>query len=170
MNEYCVKIVLFKGCHADDVVYYRNKLPMRLIEKWRWYFEYIAARIKVCNPRLKVELTICPQTLLQGNEYIEQKSKTLLRAKKSALKKCNKEVIADDLFSIKIKKHNLKKQKLEDEIKALEEGKFNYYVPVEYIFKMKNIGESRPICYRYKTKKCNLCHECDTDIFNPISY
>lgn len=65
-NPICVKITIFKGHHADEVVYYRNKLSVSMIEKWRWYFEYLAALIKVNNPLRKTELTICPQTLLQG--------------------------------------------------------------------------------------------------------
>ena len=85
-NPICVKITIFKGHHADEVVYYRNKLSVSMIEKWRWYFEYLAALIKVNNPLRKTELTICPQTLLQGEEYIEEKSKTLLKAKRTKLK------------------------------------------------------------------------------------
>lgn len=39
----CIKITIYKGCHADEVIYYRNKLPIRIVSQWRWYFEYIAA-------------------------------------------------------------------------------------------------------------------------------
>lgn len=82
LNHICIKIVIYKGYYADEVIYYRNKLPMQIAEKWRWYFEYLAALVKVNNPKRKVELTICAQNLLQGDEYIKAKSKTLLRAKK----------------------------------------------------------------------------------------
>lgn len=50
----CIKITIYKGCHADEVIYYRNKLPIRIVSQWRWYFEYIAARVKVNNPKRKV--------------------------------------------------------------------------------------------------------------------
>lgn len=87
INQICVKITIYKGCNDGEVIYYRNKLPMWIVEQWRWYFDYLAALVKVNNPRLKVELTTCAQTLKQGQEYIEEKSKTLLRAKESKLKR-----------------------------------------------------------------------------------
>lgn len=71
-NQICVKITIRKGCNDWEVIYYRNKLPMWIIEQWRWYFDYLAALVKVNNPRLKVELTTCAQTLKQGQEYIEE--------------------------------------------------------------------------------------------------
>lgn len=43
---------------------------MRIVSKWKWYFEYLAALVKVNNPRNRVELTIGAQDLLQGKEYI----------------------------------------------------------------------------------------------------
>ena len=77
--------MVYDKFHVDEVVYYRNKLPMWIVEQWKWYFEYLAARIKVKNPRRKVELVICAQKLLQGEEYIKVKSASLLKAKKSML-------------------------------------------------------------------------------------
>lgn len=32
---------------------------------------------------------------------------------------------------------------------------------------LKNKTNSRATCLRNKTKTCNLCHECDTDVLNP---
>lgn len=74
-NQICVKIIIYKSCNNGEVIYYRNKLPMWIIEQWKWYFEYLAALVKVNNPRRKVELIICAQTLKQGQEYIEEKRK-----------------------------------------------------------------------------------------------
>lgn len=39
-----------------DVVYYRRDMPIPLLSKWRWYFEYRAALFKVVNPKLEVKL------------------------------------------------------------------------------------------------------------------
>ena len=66
----CVKITVYKGYHADKVVYYRGQISIDMLEKWRWYFEYLAARIKVKHPRRKVELTIGRQTLPGGSSLI----------------------------------------------------------------------------------------------------
>lgn len=137
-NQICVKIIIYKGCNDSEVIYYRNKLQMWIIEQWRWYFEYIAALVKVSNPRKKVELIICAQTLLQGQKYIEEKTKTMLRAKKAQVKKLGEDVIDDDLFGFKSQHNNEKKERIQSEIDALERGEFNYYVPVTYINRIKN--------------------------------
>ena len=135
--QICVKIMVYKGCHVDQVVYYRNKLPMWIVEKWKWYFEYLAARIKVAHPRRKVELVICAQTLLQGDEYIQAKTASLLKAKRSRLKRLQNEPVAADLFSFGEEERQYKTNALESEIQALERGEFNYYVPVTNINKVK---------------------------------
>ena len=137
-NQLCVKITIRKGCNDWEVIYYRNKLPMWIIEQWRWYFDYIAALVKVSNPRLKVELTVCAQTLKQGQEYIEEKTKTLLRAKKSKLKRLQNTPVQDDLFHFHRERLDKVIQDLQEAIRALELGVFNYYVPPTYINKLKN--------------------------------
>ena len=131
--QLCVKIIAYRGWYADKVVYYRNKLPLRIVEKWKWYFEYLAARIKVAHPRRKVELVICTQTLLQGEEYIKAKTVSLLKAKKSKLKRLIEAPTVDDLFGFGAQDRQNKIKALESEIPALERGEFNYYVPVTNI-------------------------------------
>lgn len=136
-EQICVKITVYDGFHPDRVVYYRNKLPMRLISKWRWYFEYLAARIKVKHPRRRVELTICAQTLLQGQEYIDSKRETLLRAKRSKVKKLESTAVSQDLFGFGQREQDEKLEAVREEVEALERGEFNYYVPVENINEVK---------------------------------
>lgn len=128
-TQYYVKITIYKHGIGDKVVYYRNKLPMFLIEKYRWYFDYISARVKVNNPRCKIVVSIGPQDLLQGVEYVEKKVKSLLKAKVSLLNRLKKGVVEDDLFCFKSKSNNDKIEHLEKEIEALENGEFNYYTP-----------------------------------------
>ena len=137
-NQICVKITICKGCNDREVIYYRNKLPLWIVEQWRWYFDYLAALVKVSNPRLKVELTICAQTLKQGQEYIEEKTKTLLRAKKAKLKKLQSQPLQYDLFHFERDKFAKASQELREAIAALERGEFNYYVPPTNINKLKN--------------------------------
>ena len=136
-NQICVKIVIYKGCNDGEVIYYRNKLPMWIIEQWRWYFDYLAALIKVNNPRRKVELTICAQTLKQGQEYIDEKIVTLLRAKKSKLNKLKNTPMQEDFFGFARDEQHRKIKAVQGEIDALERGEFNYYVPPTYINKLK---------------------------------
>jgi len=136
--QICIKIMVYNKCHVEEVVYYRNKLPMWIVEQWRWYFEYLAARIKVAHPRQKVELVICAQTLLQGDEYIQAKTASLLKAKRSRLKRLQNEPVAADLFSFGEEERQRKTNALESEIQALERGEFNYYVPQTYINTIKD--------------------------------
>lgn len=136
-NQICVKIIIYKGCNDGEVIYYRNKLPLWIIEQWRWYFDYLAALVKVNNPRRKVELIICAQTLKQGQEYIEEKSKMLLRAKETKLKRLENTPVQDDLFNYAKDEREKKIQAVQGEINALKRGEFNYYVPVTYINKIK---------------------------------
>lgn len=137
-NQICVKIIIYRSCNDGEVIYYRNKLPMWIIDKWRWYFEYLAALVKVNNPRHKVELIICAQTLKQGLEYIEEKTKNLLRAKKSKLKKLQNEPIQNDIFDFGRIERDKKMKAVQGEIEALERGEFNYYIPPTYINMIKN--------------------------------
>jgi len=135
--QICIKIMVYDKYHVDEVVYYRNKLPMEIVEQWKWYFEYLAARIKVRHPRRKVELAICAQTLLQGEEYITVKSASFLKAKKGQLKRLQERPVVPDLFGFNQEAMNKKIEALEAEIEALERGEFNYYVPQTYINNIK---------------------------------
>ena len=137
-NQICVKIIIYRSCNDGEVIYYRNKLPMWIIDQWRWYFEYLAALVKVNNPRRKVELIICAQTLKQGQEYIEEKTKTLLRAKKSKLKKLQNAPVYNDFFNFAKEQQDEKIKAIQGEINSLERGEFNYYVPPTYINRIKN--------------------------------
>jgi len=136
-HQICIKIMVYDKFHVDEVVYYRNKLPMWIVEQWKWYFEYVAARIKVRHPRRKVELVICAQTLLQGEEYITVKSASFLKAKKGRLKRLQERPVEPDLFGFNQEVRNKKIEALRAEIEALESGEFNYYVPQTYINNIK---------------------------------
>ena len=137
-KQICVKILIYKGYLADRVVYYRNRLPLFVVEKWKWYFEYLAARIKVNNPRIKVELIICQQDLLQGDEYKQKKIQDLLKANKSKLQKMLLQPIEADLFGSNEETHRAKIEALQAKVDKLEEGEFDGYIPEVYINDVKN--------------------------------
>ena len=133
-----VKIVIYSGCLAEETIYYRYDMPMRIVEKWKWYFEYLAAIVKRANPRRKVELIICAQQdCLCGADYVSERTKNLLRAKNIKLKKLCIGEIEDDLFSMAKADNEAKIESVRREIEALERGEFNYYVPPIYINKIK---------------------------------
>lgn len=133
----CVKITVYKGYHADKVVYYRGQISIDMLEKWRWYFEYLAARIKVKHPRRKVELTIGRQTLLLGDEYVQEKIKNLLRHRRAKLQKLINTPVASDLFNDNQIDLEKKIEQTRVEIAALERGEYTGWVPPYYINEIK---------------------------------
>ena len=73
----------------------------------------------------------------QGQEYIEEKRKNLIRAKETKLKRLENTPVQDDLFNYAKDEREKKIQAVQGEINALKRGEFNYYVPVTYINKIK---------------------------------
>lgn len=141
-TDYIVKITLYKGYYADVVVYYNYAIPHVVFCKYEWYFDYLAALVKVRFPREKVELLKSQQgtkPFLAGKDYIEKKSQSLLKAKRSQLKQLETKGFADDLFSFKSQEIEEKKQRIKNEIDDLEKGNFNYWFPPTYINKIKEI-------------------------------
>lgn len=137
LNSFCVKITVYKGYCADKVIYYRGQISIDVLAKWRWYFEYLAARVKVRNPKRTVKLTICPQTLLLGDEYVEEKIKNLLRNRKAKLQKLMGTPIEIDLFSYNQIDMEKKIEQTRAEIAALEGGVYTGWVPPYYINEIK---------------------------------
>ena len=133
----CVKITVYKGCYADKVVYYRGQISIDMLEKWRWYFEYLAARIKVKHTRRKVELTICPQTLPLGDEYVQEKIKNLLRHRRAKLQKLINTPVESDLFNDNQIDFEKKIEQTREEIAALDRGEYTGCVPPYYINEIK---------------------------------
>ena len=52
-TEFFVKIVLYKGYYVNSVVYYRRYMNIDFVLRWRWYFSYIKARLKVTRGFLR---------------------------------------------------------------------------------------------------------------------
>lgn len=136
-EKICVKINLYKGCWVEEVIYYQYALPLRIVERWKWYFEYLAALVKVHNPQRKVELVICVQEHKCVEDYISERTKNLLRAKKIKLKR-TRTGIEDDLFGLAKAEREKQIDEVQREIEALERGEINFYVPEKYINKIKN--------------------------------
>lgn len=144
-DRYVVKITLYKGFHADQVVYYRYALPLRMVTKWRWYFEYLQALVKLRYPREYVDLHIGVQDVLCGVDYVEKKTETLLRYKRARLKRELDTIVSDDLFGFASAIKQQKIDSLTEEIDHLERGNFDYYVPQTYINKVKFLLKPREV-------------------------
>lgn len=85
-TSYIIKIELYKGCHVEEVVYYRYEVPHTTLSNYRWYFEYLAALVKVAHPKDRVNLLILQigteAPFLAGKYYIEKKQSHCLPIKK----------------------------------------------------------------------------------------
>lgn len=139
--EFFVKINLYKGHRVDAVVYYRRYMNIDFIIRWRWYFEYLAARLKVAYPREKVELLCGRIDLLTPAQYAIQKKENLLRAKRGLIKRMENTPDELDLFDIAINKKKDKLERLKDEIRRLENGEQIFWVYGDYANRIKEYLE-----------------------------
>lgn len=67
---------------SAKVVYYRNGLKFDLFYKWKWYFEYRAALLKVKYPRGLVELSMGAYDYELPSDTYKEKLSNMIRAAK----------------------------------------------------------------------------------------
>lgn len=140
LNECVVKIAVSGETdyfHMDDVVYYRSGMTPDFVTRWLWYFEYLAALVKVNNPHRKVEFYKGPQDILVGKEWHEHRRATLLKFRATKLKQLEKGVVDDDLFHFKSQDNEAKKQQVLAQIDALNRDEFPFEEFPDYINKIK---------------------------------
>lgn len=123
--------------HIDDVVYYRSGMSPEFIERWLWFFEYLAARIKVANPRRKVEFYKGPQEIKLGREWHEYRRGVMMKSRNTKLKQLEKGVVDDDLFHFKSEHNERKKAEVKAQLESLERDEFPIPEFPEYINKIK---------------------------------
>lgn len=104
--------------HIEDVIYYRTGTPDQ-ITRWMWYYEYIAALVKVANPRRRVVLYTGPLTVLIGKEWHECRRQTLLKSKDRKLKRLRSMNVEADLFGLGEEFRQERISKVEADIAAL---------------------------------------------------
>jgi hypothetical protein len=141
LNKCVVKISVSSETnytHIDDVVYYRSGLSPDFITRWLWYFEYLAALVKVNNPHRKVEFFKGPQDVLLGKEWHEHRRNAILKSRLTKLKKLEKGVVDDDLFHFKSQDNEAEKRRVLSQIDDLEKDKYPIDEFPENINKIKN--------------------------------
>ncbi len=140
INQCIVKIAVSSETnyfHIEDVVYYRSGMAPDFVVRWLWYFEYLAALVKVKNPKRKVEFIKGSQDILVGSEWHEHRRAALLKSRKTKLKKLEKGVIDDDLFGFKSQDNEIEKAEVRQQIESLENDEFPIDEFPEYINKIK---------------------------------
>lgn len=140
-NVCCMKISISDelcNTRVGDVIYYRGNVSVLFIERWKWFVEYLAARVKVANPRRTVWVYIGPQEVLVGKEWHEYRRGVLLKSSQKRLKKLEEGVVDDDLFHFKSQENEQKQEAERSKIEALEKDEFQFAEFPEYINKTKN--------------------------------
>lgn len=123
--------------HIEDVVYYRSGMSPEFITRWLWFFEYLAARVKVANPRRKVEFYKGPQDIMLGQEWHDYRRGVMMKSRTTKLKQLEKGVVDDDLFHFKSEANERKKAEVKSQLESLERDEFPIPEFPEYINKIK---------------------------------
>ena len=140
MNKCVVKISVSSETNysnVDDVVYYRSGMSPDFVQRWLWFFEYLSARVKVANPRRKVEFYKGPQDIILGQEWHEYRRCVMIKSCNTKLKKLEKVIVNDDLFHFASQDNDRKISEVKTKLASLEEDNFPIPDFPEYINKIK---------------------------------
>ncbi|MBQ8969197.1 MAG: hypothetical protein IJ064_05655 [Bacteroidaceae bacterium] len=122
---------------VDDVVYYRSGMTADFVVRWLWYFEYLAALVKVSNPKRKVTFYKGPQDILLGKEWHEHRRQAMIKSRATRLKKLGKGVVDDDFFHFKSQDNEKAITEVKAQMAALERDEYPIADFPEYINKIK---------------------------------
>ena len=124
--------------HIDDVVYYRSGMSPDFVQRWRWFFDYLAALVKVANPRRRVEVWSGPVDIMLGDEWHQHGRAALLKSRTIKLKQLRNFTPRDDLFGFAMADHERHVGKVQKQIELLERDEFPIADFPEYINKIKD--------------------------------
>lgn len=122
----------------DEVVYFRSGMTADFVSRWQWFFEYLAALVKVNNPKRRVVFYKGPQDVLLGEEWHNYRRQSLLLSNKGKLKRLQSSPVENDIFGFNQQDHEAEMQRVADKIEALERDEFPIEEFPEYINKIKN--------------------------------
>ena len=123
--------------HIDDVVYYRSGMSPDFLTRWMWFFEYLAAKVKVANPRRRVEIYHGPIDIMLGQEWHEYRRQAILKSRNIKLNKLKRFTPNDDLFGFARADHEKRVNDVLQQITQLERDEFPIQDFPEYINKIK---------------------------------
>lgn len=141
MNNCVVKIAVSSEndyYHIEDVVYYRSGMSPDFVSRWLWFFEYLAARVKVNNPRRRVELIKGSIDFKIGQEWHEYRRSSLIKSRTQKLKKLESCAVQADLFGFAQDDHEAKLDELRKQLALLERDEFFISDFPIYINKIKD--------------------------------
>lgn len=119
-----VRILLYDGASPDRVIYLRSGLNVDFVVRWRWFFEYLQALVKVKHPRRRVELSTGVSDVLLGEEWREFKTRSLLKHRQGKLKSLLSSPVEADLFGFSVENREADIKKVREDIAMLEAGEY----------------------------------------------
>ena len=132
-----ISICFNGGGPIDEVVYWRYGLPLELFNRYMWYYEYLAAKLKVKNPHRDVFLDYGYCTYPCGQDYIDINLERRLSSQRKRLKGLLNPDKYYDLFGFISSEKKAKAEKVQADIEKMEHGIYDHYVPPTYINKIK---------------------------------
>ena len=124
--------------HIDDVVYYRSGMSPDFVTRWRWYFDLLAALVKVANPRRRVEVWSGPVDIMLGDEWHQHRRAAMLKSRNIKLKQLQNFTPSDDLFGFGMADHEQQVSEVQRQIDLLERDEYPIAAFPEYINKIKD--------------------------------
>lgn len=140
MKQCVVKIAVSTAenyTHIEDVVYYRSGMTPDFVTRWRWYFDLLAAMVKVANPRRRVEVWAGPVDIMLGDEWHQYRRAAMLKSRNIKLKQLRNFTPSDDLFGFGMADHDAHVRKVMKQIEQLERDEYPIPEFPEYINKIK---------------------------------
>ena len=110
--------------HVGEVVYYRSGMSPDFVERWLWFFEYMAARIKVAHPRRRVVMWYGSVDIMLGDEWHEHRRLALLKSRQAKLKQLQRILPDSDLFGFGEADHAGRISEVIHQIHLLERDEF----------------------------------------------
>ena len=90
--------------HVEDVIYYRSGMSVDQAIRWRWYFEYLAAIVKVRHPHRRVFCVITSgDDIMLGKEWHEHRRQAMIKTATRKIRELESQPVNDDLFGFNAK-------------------------------------------------------------------
>lgn len=88
-------------------IYYRTGMSPDFVVRWRWYFDYLAALVKVRNPHQNVIIYCGPldEEIKLGKEWHEYRRNTMLQTARRKLAQLEKADVSIDIFGFAQEDH-----------------------------------------------------------------
>ena len=86
--------------HVARTIYYRSGMSPDFVVRWRWYFDYLAALVKVRNPHQNVIIYCGPldEEIKLGKEWHEYRRNVMLQTARRKLAQLEKADVSIDIF------------------------------------------------------------------------